>query len=144
MEFGDYYLVRASELSKLRGLKGAQMFASTKPNKNERWIPVPLDSAKIPKLVDVALHFRDDEGGAYELEVYAKGKRIAYGLWGENEETGVSLEDNECTGDWNKVATLLDVDAKKLKKLLESDFPDMAKVAKLVGFPIIPITPSDF
>jgi hypothetical protein len=146
MEFGDYYLIRGSDISKLRGLKGAgvkgaQLFA--KNAKKEKWIPVPVDNAKIPKLVDVALHLRDDEGSAWELEVYAKGKRIAYCLYGQNAETGVSLEDNECTGDWDKVAKLLGVDAKKLKAILKPKFPDLDKVAKLVGFPVIPITSTD-
>ena len=59
--------------------------------------------------------------------LYAKGKTIANGLFGENEESGVSLDDNCLEGDLDAAAKLLGADAKKLRKVVEASDPDVEK-----------------
>lgn len=118
MEYGDYYLVRTSEIKKLSKLKAKSREQIKKLGKltgrKERWVPIPI---------------------------HVKGKRILSVCFGENDEAGISVDVSGIEGSVDKAATALDVDPKKLAKALESE--DMEKLAKLVGFDILPITPSD-
>jgi hypothetical protein len=71
----------------------------------------------------------------------AKGKQVAQGIFGENAESGISLEDNCLEGDLDKAAALLGCDAKKLRAAVEADEPDVEKFIKVVGFGRYSITP---
>jgi hypothetical protein len=147
MEFGDYWLVRPSELPKLSKLKAStratikKLGKLTSPNAKEKWIPLPLSDDKIPKVVDVALHFNNYEWSAWDFDVFAKGKPLLSVCFGENDECGISEDMNGIDGSVPDAAAALGVDAKKLAKVLDSE--DMEKLAKLVGFDVLPITPND-
>jgi hypothetical protein len=54
MEFGAYYLVRPGEAKKLAKLASVNKLGKVldAKSKKERWIPIPVDDAKLPKLVD--------------------------------------------------------------------------------------------
>jgi hypothetical protein len=70
-----------------------------------------------------------------------KGKNILSVCFGENDECGISEDMNGITGKVDQAAEALDVDPKKLQNILDDE--DMGKLAKLVGFDVIPITPTD-
>jgi hypothetical protein len=145
MEFGAYYLVRPGEIKKLAKLatvKKLGKLVDAKSKKKERWIPIPVDDDKLPKLVDLALHFNNYEYSAWDFDVFVKGKNILSVCFGENDECGISEDMNGIAGKVDKAADALDVDPKKLQKILDDE--DMEKLAKLVGFDVIPITPTDF
>ena len=145
MEYGDYYLVRPAEVGKLTKLPAKSrklVEMMTKGiKKTDKWIELPIDEPKLPKLVDVAVHFNNYEWSAWDFDVFAKGKCILSGCFGENGEAGIDESMNELDGDVAKAASLLAVDPKKLAKILDDE--DMEKFAKLVGFEILPITPTD-
>lgn len=144
MQFGTYYLVRPSELKKLSKLASVKRlgFDLAKGTKKERWVPVPVDDDKLPRAVDLALHFNNYAWSAWDFDVFVKGKNILSVCFGENDECGISEHMNGIEGSVPKAAEALDVDAKKLQKILEDE--EMEKLAKLVGFDVLPITPTDF
>jgi hypothetical protein len=145
MEFGDYWLVRPTEIKKLSKLKPKSRALLKKLGKlgggKERWVPLPLDDGNVAKVVDVALHFNNYEWSAWDFDVYAKGKCVLSVCFGENDECGISEDMNGVQGSVEKAAAVLDIDPKKLAKVVESE--DMEKLAKLVGFDVLPITPTD-
>ncbi len=65
-------------------------------------------------------------------------------MFGENDESGVSLEDNCLEGDLDRAAKLLGVDGKKLRVVVEAAKPDVEKFMKVVGFGRYSITPYEF
>jgi hypothetical protein len=148
MEFGDYWLVRPSEIKKLSKLKKAKSRAiiakigkMISAKKKERWVPIPLADDQMEKLFDVVLHFNNYEWSAWDFDVYSKGKKVLSVCFGENDECGISEDMNGIDGSVEKAAAALDVNPKKLKTVLEAE--DMEKLAKLVGFDVLPITPTD-
>jgi len=145
MEYGEYYLIRPSELKKLSKLKAETRAILGKlgklADKKERWALLPISDDKITKVADLVLHFNNYEHSAWDFDVHVKGKCILSVCFGENDEAGIDESMNGIDGNVAKAAEALDVDPKKFSKALESE--DMEKLAKLVGFPILPITPSD-
>lgn len=146
MEYGDYFLVRPSEIKKLSKLKPKSRALIKKlgkltGGKKARWVPIPIADGQLPKLLDVALHFNNYEWSAWDFDVHVKGKRIFSVCFGENDEAGISEDMSGIEGSIEKAAAALEVDPKKLAKTLESE--DMEKLAKLVGFDVLPITPTD-
>jgi hypothetical protein len=104
------------------------------------WIVISDDQKALKKL-PVALDFHNDEWSAWGFTVYRAGVQVAHGLFGENAESGVSLEDNTLDGDLDAAATLLGVVPKKLRAVVEEDEPSVEKFMKAVGFGRYSITP---
>lgn len=139
MDYSQYYVVPVAHLAAVKKLFEAHRLIPEK-----KFVIVISDDDKKAKKLDVALAFNNDEWSAWGFTLYAKGKQIATGLFGENSESGVSLEDNCLEGDLDAAAKLLGVDAKKFRKVVEAEDPDVEKFVKVVGFGRYSITPYEF
>jgi hypothetical protein len=137
MDFSEYYVVPIKHRAAV-----AKLFERHRliPDGKKFIIVISNDHKKAKKL-DVALAFNNDEWSAWGFELFAKGKTVAKGLFGENCETGVSLDDNCLEGDLDAAAKLLGADAKKFRKVVEAAEPDVEKFLKVVGFGRYSITP---
>lgn len=138
MNYSDYYVVPAAERAAL-----GKLFEPHTLIDDGKYVIVVSGDEKSAKKLGVAMHFHNDEWSAWGFTLYVKGKAILDGLFGENEESGVSPEDNFLDGDLNQAATVFGVDAAKLRKVVEADEPDVEKFIALVGFGLYPVTPQD-
>lgn len=136
MDYSEYYVVPIAHRKTV-----AKLFEKHRLIDEKKFVIVISDKHALFKKLDVALAFNNDEWSAWGFTLYAKGKEIATGLFGENEESGVSLEDNCLEGDLDAAATLLGVDSKKFRKVVEASDPDVEKFMKVVGFDRYSITP---
>ncbi len=136
MDYSEYYVVPKAGRAAVK-----KLFESHRIIDDGKFLVVISDDEKRAAKLDVALQFHNDEWSAWGFTLYAKGKTIANGLFGENEESGVSLDDNCLDGDLDLAAKLLGVDAKKLRKVVEASDPDVEKFIKVVGFGRYSITP---
>jgi len=136
VDYSQYYVVPVAHRK-----AAAKLFEEHRLIDEKKFVIVITDDDKKAAKLDVAMAFNNDEWSAWGFTLYAKGKRIATGLFGENAESGVSLEDNCLEGDLDAAAKLLNVDAKKLRKVVEADDPDVEKFMKVVGFGRYSITP---
>ncbi len=130
MDFSQYYVVPIAHRAAV-----AKLFEAHRIIEEDKFVIVIIsdDDKRVAKL-DVALAFNNDEWSAWGFTLFVKGKPVANGLFGENDETGVSIEDNCLEGDLDEAAKLLGVDAKKLRKVVESEDADVEKFMKVVGF----------
>ena len=136
MDYSEYYVVPVAQRAAV-----AKLFEKHRIIEEDKFVIVISDDAKRAAKLDVALAFNNDEWSAWGFTLYRKGKPVANGVFGENAESGVSLEDNCLEGDLDEAAKLLDVDAKKLRKVVEAAEPDVEKFVKVVGFGRYSITP---
>jgi hypothetical protein len=136
MDYSQYYVVPAAERAAV-----AKLFEPHRIIDDGKFLIVVSDDHKLAGKLNVALDFHNDEWSAWGFTLYAKGKQIAHGLFGENDESGVSLEDNCLEGDLDVAAKLLGADAAKLRKMIEVAVPDVEKFIKAVGFGRYSITP---
>jgi hypothetical protein len=136
VDYSEYYVVPIAHRAAV-----AKLFESHRLIEEDKFVIVISDDKKRAAKLDVALAFNNDEWSAWGFTLFVKGKPIASGLFGENEESGVSLEDNCLEGDLDKAAKLLGVDPKKLRKVVEAADPDVEKFLKVVGFGRYSITP---
>jgi hypothetical protein len=140
MEFAQYVVIPAKDRAIAAKLvEKERIFSGPK----ERFALVLTDKPKVIAKLPLALSFNNDEWAAWGFELTKLGKTVAAGLFGENAETGVDLEDNFLEGDIGALAAAFGVNRKKLDKLLAPDFPDVEKFANLLGFGVLPITPFD-
>jgi hypothetical protein len=138
MEFGQYVIIPLKDLAVAKKLVERERILPDK-----KFVIILTDEDKIIKKLPLALQFNNDEWSAWGFTLTKLGKHVASGVFGENEETGVDLESNSLDGDIGALAKMFGADKKKLDKILAGDFPDIEKFAKLLGFPILPITPYD-
>ena len=136
MDYSQYYVVPVAHRAAV-----AKLFEKHRIIEEKKFLIVISDDDKRAAKIDVALAFNNDEWSAWGFTLYKKGKTVANGLFGENCESGVSLEDNCLEGDLDEAAKLLGVDVKKLRKVLEDEDPDVEKFMKVVGFGRYSITP---
>ena len=136
MDYSQYYVVPIAHKAAV-----ATLFEAHRLIAEKKFVIVITDDDKKAKKLDVALAFNNDEWSAWGFTLFAKGKQIATGLFGENAESGVSLEDNCLEGDLDAAAKLLGADAKKLRAVVEAEEPDVEKFMKVVGFGRYSITP---
>jgi hypothetical protein len=136
MDFSQYYVVPIAHRAAV-----AKLFEAHRIIEEDKFVIVISDDEKRAAKLDVALSFNNDEWAAWGFTVYAKGKVVANGIFGENDETGISIDDNCLEGDLDEAARLLGVDAKKLRKVVESEDADVEKFIKVVGFGRYSITP---
>lgn len=155
MEYSAYYVIPTKEVDKLSSLPPISMQVDDEALENIQlvelgpdkkwfiWVPEEEEDETIPQKVDVALYFENHEWASWQFRLYYQGKDIASGCFGENDESGVSLEDNYFNGDLKHVAEILQVDETNLKKILTAKEPNVEHFAELIGFEIIPVTPND-
>jgi hypothetical protein len=136
MDYSQYYVVPVAHRAAVK-----KLFEPHRLIDEKKFVIVISDDDKRAKKLAVALAFNNDEWSAWGFTLFAQGKEIATGLFGENEESGVSLEDNCLEGDLDKAAKLLGVDPKKFRKVVEAADPDVEKFMKVVGFGRYSITP---
>jgi hypothetical protein len=136
MDFSQYYVVPVAQLAAV-----TKLFEPHRIIEEEKFVIVISDDDKRLAKLDVALAFNNDEWAAWGFTLFVKGKPVANGLFGENDETGVSAEDNCLEGDLDEAAKLLDVDPTKLRKVVEAEEPDVEEFMKVVGFERYSITP---
>ena len=139
-EYSIYWLVRPAERAKLPKSIGKDRIL---PCKGGKWSIVVTD-ASLQKKTDVAIDFCNSEWSSWRFAIHAKGKQLLSGLFGENDEAGVSAEDNFLKGDVAAAAKVLGVDAARLREVLEADEPDVQAFADLVGFDIKYTSPAEF
>ena len=135
-EYSEYYLIKRNELFKiLPRIKKASIFC----DKIGKWVIFAVDTAKnhLYKYVELAIAFEDHEGSAWKFGFYHQGKIICGALIGEHGETGVELEGNYREGDFKKMASLLKLEIKAVKKLFNSEKPDVKYFTEIMGFEII-------
>lgn len=140
MEYSEYYLIKPTEIDKIEKLVDKNTFDK---EAEKKWTIVVSKNSKIKKSVDIALYFRNHAYTAWEFELFEKGKSIASGRFGDNDEAGIHYEQNFLKGDVKHMASLLGVDAKALEKNLKDEYPDVEVFAELVDFEIAPVTPYD-
>jgi hypothetical protein len=140
MEFGQYVVIPAKDLPLVAKLVEPKRIVA---DAKQPFALVLTDKEKIIAKLPLALQFNNDEWSAWGFTLTKLGKHVVSGVFGENAETGVDLEDNGIEGDVGAIATMFGVDKKKLDKLLAGEFPDVEKFAKLLGFAVLPITPYD-
>ncbi len=136
MDYSEYYVVPVAQRARVE-----KLFESHRIIDDGKFLIVITDDRKRTAKLDVALAFNNDEWSAWGFTLYAKGEPIANGLFGENAESGMSLEDNCLEGDLDRTAKLLSVDVKKLRKVVEASEPDVERFMKVVGFGRYSITP---
>jgi len=136
MDYSEYYVVPIAHRKAV-----AKLFEKHRLIDEKKFVIVISDKHKLFTKLDVALAFNNDEWSAWGFTLYRKGKPVANGVFGENAESGVSLEDNCLEGDLDAAAKLLGVDAKKFRKVVEAKEPDVEKFVKVVGFGRYSITP---
>ena len=136
MDYSQYYVVPVAHRAAV-----AKLFEKHRIIEEKKFLIVISDDDKKAAKLDVALAFNNDEWSAWGFTLFVKGKTIANGLFGENEESGVSLDDNCLEGDLDEAARLLKVDAKKLRNVVEAEGPDVEKFMEVVGFGRYSITP---
>jgi len=130
MDFSHYLVVPIAHRTQVK-----KLFDARRVTDEKKFSIVFSDDPKLIKQLDLALEFTNDEWSAWSFTLYAKGKQLAYGVFGENEETGISLEDNCLEGDLDEAARLLGASPKKLRKVLEEDEgSDVEAFVKAVGF----------
>jgi hypothetical protein len=136
MDYSEYFVVPKAERRAVE-----KLFERHRIIDDGKFVIVVSNDGKLARKLDVVLEFNNDEWSAWGFTLYAEGKAVATGLFGENEESGVSLEDHCLEGDLAKAAKLLAVDATMLRKVLEASEPDVEKFMKVVGFGRYSITP---
>jgi hypothetical protein len=136
MDYSQYFVVPKAAAANV-----AKLFEERRIIDDGKFLIVISDDHKAADKLDVVLDFHNDEWAAWGFLLLAKGKQVAQGIFGENAESGISLEDNCLEGDLDKAAALLGCNAKKLRTVLEGDEPDVEKFIKVVGFGRYSITP---
>jgi hypothetical protein len=136
MDYSEYFVVPAADRRAV-----GKLFEPHRIIDDGKFVIVVSNDGKLAGKLNIALEFHNDEWSAWGFTLYAAGKRVAHGLFGENDESGVSLEDNCLEGDIDRAAKLLAVDKTKLRKVLEAGDPDVEKFMKVVGFGRYSITP---
>jgi hypothetical protein len=136
MDYSEYYVVPIAHRNAV-----AKIFEKHRLIDEDKFVIVISDKHKLFTKLPVALAFNNDEWSAWGFTLYVKGKPVAKGLFGENDESGVSLEDNCLEGDLDQAAKLLGVDPKKFRKTVEAAEPDVEKFLKVVGFGRYSVTP---
>jgi hypothetical protein len=138
MDYSQYFVVPARDKARVIKLFDPMCIID-----DGKFIIAVSEDQKLAKKLDLVLDFNNDEWSAWGFALFRKGKVVAEGLFGENLESGVSFEDNCLEGDLDKMAELLEVSAAKLKRIVESEDPDVDAFIKLVGFGRYSITPYD-
>ena len=140
MNYARYVVVLAEHRALAEKLVGvARLF----DDEEGRFTMLLTDDAKLIAKLPRALAFHNDEYAAWGFTLTERGKTIAHALFGENSESGVSLEDNALEGDLDAIAMMFGVDPKRLKKRLAGENPDVEKFADFLGFGLYPVTPYD-
>lgn len=135
MDFSDYYLVPVAHRATV-----AKLFDAKRVAEHDAFVAVITDDDKRIAKVPVAMHFHNDEWSAWGFTVLENGKAIAHGLFGENAETGVSLDDNVLEGDLDLAARLLGVERTRFHEAVETE--DVETFVNLLDVPLMSITPS--
>jgi hypothetical protein len=133
MEYTDYYVVKGTpanvrkQLAKVskKGwiVDGAKTFVP---------FVVAGKTDKLPKTFDWLLRVFDAEDSAWGFTLWIGGKQIADATYGENDEWGISEDDNGFEGDEAATAKLLGTTPAKLTRCLNER--GAAKFCRLVGF----------
>ncbi|CAN5275611.1 hypothetical protein BH09MYX1_BH09MYX1_02640 [soil metagenome] len=140
MDFAQYIVIPAKDRALAASLvEPMRMFGGAKG----RFAMVLTEDDEIIAKLPLALEFHNDEYSAWGFTLTRSGTTIVHALFGENEESGASLDDNTLEGDLDALAAMFGVDRKKLDEVLEGQLPDVEKFADFLGFGLYPMTPYD-
>ena len=129
MDFSHYLVVPIAHRSQVK-----KVFDPRRVTDEKKFSIVFSDDRKLIKQLEVALEFVNDEWSAWSFTLYAKGKEVAHGVFGENDETSITLDDNCLEGDLDLAAKLLGVTPKRFRAVLEDEAQDVEAFVKVVGF----------
>ena len=142
MEYSKYFLIRPAEIDKIRTLDASRSLFEA----DDGWAYVVSEDEAVPKAVDIAVDFHNDEWACWGFSIFSGGKVIFTGLFGENGESGISFDDNELIGELSVAAVALGVDETSLREVTngwENQLPDIQAFADLLGFGVYQVSPYD-